>query len=73
MDPVIGRALTVLAAAAVYAVAYLFREQPALVTVLTNVGTGLLATMVTGAGQVTTGTAERMVKAAASLPPPSDK
>lgn len=69
MDPVLGRAVTVLAACALFAVAYLFRDNAALVFVLTNAGTGMLGTLLPGAGLVSKAKADEMVAKASIRPP----
>lgn len=67
MDPVIGRALTVIGGAACYAVAFLWcAKNPEAFTVLTNAGAFMIGTIVTGAGQITLSAATKLK---ASVPP----
>jgi hypothetical protein len=79
MDPVIGRALTVLAGAVCYAVAFIYaKDDPTAFTVLTNAGSFMIGTIVTGAGLTTIAgaksiaqsTADRVVKSVFPPPPP---
>lgn len=76
MDQVIGRALTVLAGAACYAVAFIWcqgADKQAAFAVLTNAGTFMLGTLVTGAGQVSISVAERLRGKSDPPPPPAAK